>query len=805
MPFDLVYAFRQLAKNPGFTAVALVTLALGIGINTTAFTLANVFLYQTPPFPQPERLVNVYSTTALAQYVRVAPANARDIVEQASVFEQATPWCYEIGGLTQPGKPAYRIVGQAVAGNFFSTMGIAPMLGRVLTPGDDRPGHDNVIVASESFWRERLGGDPNIIGSDVRVDGRSVTVVGVVPAASQDRIAFGPIDIWQPLGYGEEKWRIRDNDWMDFVARLKPGVTIRQAQAQLNTIAARLSHDHPVTNSGRGLTLLPYAAARSRGAAPVLWTVMGLMLFVLLIACLNLANLQLARSLARSRDYAVRIALGASRGQLIRQLLAESVLLSLSGGGLGLLVAFWGNRLIGNRIQINAEDSGLELPMDHRVLAFTFIAAVATGVAFGIAPGIIAAGTDVNAAVKQGGRGATGSRSKHRLRNVLVIAELAFALASLAGAAFFVRGIQRIGRADPGWQPVNLVNGSFVLPWSTYANEEQTIAGVNRLRSALSELPGVDKVAVSGQLPFYGSFSHQGRFVLEGQPLPPQGQEPLAYSERVTPRYFTTIGMHLLEGRDFSEADRADSAHVAIINAAMAAKFWPAGDAIGHRIGGTNPKDPDWKQIVGIVNDIPTLGGVAASPYQVYRPFAQDTDHWLSFTVHARGSTAGLPEAARRVVARFDPDLAVYQLGTADSMMEKFSANFFLIEHLLMIAAGFGLLLALVGIYGVIANLAVQRTQEIGVRMALGAGTGDVLWLVLRDGVRLAVIGTAIGLVLAFGLTRALSAAIQGVYGQDLVVMLGLAAMLVIATLVASWVPAIRATHVNPVEALRAE
>jgi hypothetical protein len=380
--------------------------------------------------------------------------------------------------------------------------------------------------------------------------------------------------------------------------------------------------------------------------------------------------------------------------------------------------------------------------------------------------------------VKQGGRGATGSRSKHRLRNVLVIAELAFALASLAGAAFFVRGIQRIGRADPGWQPVNLVNGSFVLPWSTYANEEQTIAGVNRLRSALSELPGVDKVAVSGQLPFYGSFSHQGRFVLEGQPLPPQGQEPLAYSERVTPRYFTTIGMHLLEGRDFSEADRADSAHVAIINAAMAAKFWPAGDAIGHRIGGTNPKDPDWKQIVGIVNDIPTLGGVA---------------------------TAGLPEAARRVVARFDPDLAVYQLGTADSMMEKFSANFFLIEHLLMIAAGFGLLLALVGIYGVIANLAVQRTQEIGVRMALGAGTGDVLWLVLRDGVRLAVIGTAIGLVLAFGLTRALSAAIQGVYGQDLVVMLGLAAMLVIATLVASWVPAIRATHVNPVEALRAE
>jgi predicted permease len=430
---------------------------------------------------------------------------------------------------------------------------------------------------------------------------------------------------------------------------------------------------------------------------------------------------------------------------------------------------------------------------------------VATGVAFGIAPGLIAARTDVNAAVKQGGRGAVGGRAKHRLRRILVVAELALALASLTGAAYFVRGIQRFGLVDPGWQPKNLVNGSFVLPWSTYANDEQAIAGVNRLRTALAGLPGVDKVVVSGQLPYGGSFSHQGKFIVEGQPPPPQGQEPFAYAERVTPGYFSTIGMRLLEGRDFTEADRADSTHVAVINAAMAAKYWPAGDAIGHRIGGTSPKDPDWKQIVGIVNDIPAIGNLAATPYQVYRPFVQDIDHWLSFTVHTRGSTAGLPEAARRVVAGFDPDLAVYQLGTADSLMEKFTANMYLIQHMLTIAAALGLLLALVGIYGVIANLAVQRTQEIGVRMALGAGTGDVLWFVLRDGVRLAVMGTAAGLFLAFGLTKALGAALPGIYGQDYGTMLGLAALLVVAALVACWVPALRATHVNPVEALRAE
>jgi predicted permease len=807
MLFDLRYAFRQLFKNPGFTIVALLTLALGIGINTTTFTLVNVFMYRVPPYPDPDRLVNVFSTMPQSQFSRLAPANARDVVEQSTVFEQPSPWCYAFSNLAQPGQPAERVVGLAVAGNFFSTLGVAPMMGRVFTPADDRPGHNDVIVVSERFWKERLGGDPHAIGIILRLDGKPVTVAGVMPESCQDYISWGPVDTWQPLGYGEDNWRIRNNDWMDFVARLKPGVSLAQAQSQLSTIAAHLAQDHPETNSQRGLKIAPYGSARSHGAGVILWTIMGLMLFVLLIACVNLANLQLARTAGRMREYAIRVALGASRGQLVRQLLAESVLLSLAGGALGLMVAVWGNRLLGSRIQMNADsEAGLNLPLDYRVLGFTLAASVATGIIFGLMPGWVASRTDVISTVKQGGRGTAGDRSKHRMRKALVVAELALALASLVGAAYFVRGIQRLGQLESGWQGGNLVTGSFVLPSSTYSNDDQTRSAVDRLGTGLAQLPGVDRVAISGEIPIY-SFSHRANFTIEGRPPPQKGLEPLALAERVTPGYFSTLGIHLLGGRDFAAADRADSRQVVIINSAMARQFWPRGDAIGHRIGSADPKNPQWKEIVGIVNDIRLAPGTPAplTRFQIYRPIAQDPDHWLTFTLHSKGVPAGLADAARRAVARVDPDLAVYSLGTVDLFTERSVANDVLVRNLLTIAAVLGLFLALVGIYGVIANLAVQRTQEIGIRMALGARTGSVIWLVLRDGARLAGIGTAIGLVLAFWLSRGLSLAMPEIPGHDPAIMIGLAGLLVVATLFACCLPALRATRVNPVDALRAE
>ena len=802
---DLRYALRQLTNNHGFTAVALLTLALGIGINTTTFTLVNAILYRMPPYPEPGRLAVIYGTMPQSQFTKLAPGNARDVVQQADDFEQLSPWCYAFSSVVKQGEPAYRAVEVQASGNFFSTLGVAPIMGRVFTPAEDHPGHNDVVVASERFWREKLGGDATVIGSSLRLDGKSVTVIGVVPESCQDLMYFGRVELWQPLGYGEDNWRIRDNDWMEFVARLKPGASLDQARAQLATLAARMAHDHPETNSHRGLNLTPYKDARSRGSGPILWTIMGLTLFVLMIACVNLANLQLARTVSRMREYAIRIALGASRGQLIRQLLAESVLLSLAGGALGLLIAIWGNRLLGSRIHLQDPSESLSLPLDYRVLGFTLIASVGTGIVFGLMPGWIASRTEVGAAVKQGGRGTVGDRSKHRMRRGLVVAELALALASLAGAAYFVRGLQRLARAETGWQSARLVTGSLMLPNSKYATDDQTRAVVERIRTELAALPGVERVSVSGTLPIAASFSHQGNFLIEGQAPPAHGQEPLAMAERVTPGYFSTLGIHMVNGRDFADADRADARRVVVINLAMATKFWPKGDAIGHRIGGTDPKNPDWREIVGVVNDIPSTYLPAITPFQTYRPFAQDPDHWLSFTLQAKGAPSGLTDAARHTVARVDPDLAVYDLATVDALIERISESTSLVEALLTIAALLGLLLAVVGIYGVIANLALQRTQEIGIRMALGAPTGAVLWLILREGLRLAAIGTGIGLVLAFLLTRGLSLALPSIPGQDPLVIAALAATLAAAALLACGLPALRATHVNPVEALRSE
>ncbi|HTU01148.1 MAG TPA: FtsX-like permease family protein, partial [Candidatus Sulfotelmatobacter sp.] len=402
-------------------------------------------------------------------------------------------------------------------------------------------------------------------------------------------------------------------------------------------------------------------------------------------------------------------------------------------------------------------------------------------------------------------RGTVGDRSKHRMRKALVVAELALALASLAGAAYFVRGLERVTHADKGWVSASLVSGSFMLPNGEYSTDDQTRAVVERIRTELAALPGVDRAAVSGQIPIGGFFSHQGSFLIEGQQPPPKGQEPLALTERVTPGYFATLGMNLLGGRDFADSDRADARHVVVINRAMAAQFWPKGDAIGHRIGSNDPRNPDWREIVGIVNDIPSPYVPALTPFQTYRPFAQDPDHWLSFSLLCKGAPSGMTDAARRAISRVDPDLAVYNLGTVDSIIEQLGSNFTLVEQLLTIAALLGLLLAVVGIYGVIANLAVQRTQEIGVRMALGARTGTVVWLILREGARLAAMGTGIGLVLAFLLTRGLSLALPTIPGQDPLIVVSLALVLAAAALLACSLPAVRATHVNPVDALRAE
>jgi predicted permease len=804
---NLRFAFRQLVKSPGFTVVALLTLALGIGVNTTTYTLVNAILYRSPPYRNLDRLVQVFGTIPQDRFGWIAPANLRDVVEQATIFQSAAPCAYASSNLAEPGQPANRVPVLTVAANFFGTLGVLPILGRAFTPADDQPGHNNVMVVSEQFWKGQMGGNPSVLGKILRLNGTPVTVIGVMPANCQDYLTWGPIDMWQPLGYNEATWSRREYAWMNLVARLNPGVSLGQAQAQMNAIAVRLAHDHPETNAQAGLNMMSYEAARSSGYnTRTLWLVMVLMLFVLLIACANLANLQLARTTSRIREHAIRIALGASRGQRIRQLLTESIVLSMIGGTLGLLVAVWGNRLLGNYIQIDSGASGSGLHLDYRVLIFSFVASVATGIGFGLMPAWIASGADVNLALKQSGRGSSGGRSKHGTRQILVVLELALALTLLAGAGYFVRGIERLNRLDSGWQAKSRLNGSFVLSYSTYPNKKQVPAVVDRLLARLAELPGIDQVAVAGLNPIYG-FSHKGNFLIQGQAAPPKGTEPLALIERVTPDYFSALGIHLMAGRTFTAADRAGSRRVIIINAAMARQFWPRGDAIGQSIAMMDPTKPGWEEIVGIVNDVrfPGNPGPASTPFQTYRAFAQDPENWNTFTLYGKGATGTLVGAVRLAVAKIDPDLAVFDLDTIEGTLKSAGVGRDLVGWILGLAAALGLALSLIGVYGVIANLAIQRTQEIGIRMALGASPKSVLWLVLGNGIRLAALGTGIGFVGAFIVTWSIGRTNPGIPGQDPLVVIGLAALLISATLLACWVPARRATRIDPVEALRAE
>jgi putative ABC transport system permease protein len=798
------FALRQLLKNPGFTALAMLTLALGIGVNTTTFSLVYALLFRLPPYPHPSRIVMLYSTSARDGDPSQSPANIQDEMKQFTVFEHAAVYNFATANLGQTGEPAKRVNGLQVGGDFFAILGLVPVMGRPLTPADDRPGHNDVVVVSERFWRDSLNSNPRVIGSQLRLDAKPVTVVGVIPDAYQDMLTWGQIEIWQPLAYAS--WVDRTNRWLWLIARIKPGVGLPEVRSELSTIAGRLAHDYPDSNAGQGLTAVTYTEVHGRGSKLISWVIMGLTLSVLLIACINLANLQLARASGRLREYAVRLALGASRGQLIRQLLLESVLLSLAGGALGLLVAVWGNRLLGSRIRMGSEMAAFDLRLDAPVMAFTFAVSVLTGILFGLMPARIASRTDVNLALKQGGRGSAADKAKRRMRQVLVSAELALALTLLAGAGFFVRGVQRLAHYDTSWRTSNLVTGHVVLPWNTYTNDDKLRAAADSMEAQLAAIPGVDHVAISLSIPIF-SFTGITGFLIDGQAPPDKDRSPRLLTERITPDFFATLGIPLLAGRGFTAADRGDSKPVIIINRTMAEKFWPKGDAIGHRIGTlVDPKKPDWREIVGIAGDVRFVRNASSvATYQSYHPLAQEPDHYLTFTLHGASLPGSIADVARRTIMQIDPDVAVYGQSTVDQVIDRSGANVALVGQLLSVAAALGLLLALGGIYGVIAYLVAQRTQEIGIRMALGAQSRSVLWLILRNGAKLAAVGIAIGLLLALGLVRALSLAMPEIPGQDPILVAVMAVLLVAATLLACWIPARHATRIDPIVALRDE
>lgn len=801
---DLPYALRLLAKSPGYTAIALVTLALGIGVNTAMFGVVNTLLLRPAPYPEPARLVRIFRTAPQSQTWPHSLPNFRDEQAQARVFASSTAFCWWSYSLAEPGQPAEQLPGVTASADFLSTLGVQPMLGRGFTSEEQQPGKDRVAVLSYDCWQQRFSADPQIIGRTLRLDGESVTVIGVMPASFSYPLFWGRVDIWRPLKLLNDWREDRGTNWLNAIGRLKPGVSLGQAEAEMSGIAARLARQFPANNAGIGLRLVPlHQSTMDTVGRSVSWLTLGLAGFVLLIACANLANLQLARAAAGARDFAVRAALGASRRRLMRQLLTESVLLSLAGGALGLLLALWVNDALGQRLTVG-DASGLAFPLDLHVLGFALLASLATGVIFGAVPAWVASRTDINAALKQQSRGATGDRSQHRVRHGLIIAEVALALVLLSGAGFFVRGLQRFMQRNLGWDTTGLLTGTITLPENRYPTDETRRAFHTQLEERLATLPGVEHVALGSSLPTWSFGSSVGVFV-EGRPLPAPGREPLIYYAVVSPGYFATLQIPLVFGRLFPEHMRPDSPRLIIINETMARTLWPGEDPVGKRIS-SSADDPQWEEVIGVVRDVSFAAnfGTPDTRMQAYRPLVFQP--WGYVTIALRAKTPEtLAEPLRRLVAGLDPDLPVAELRTVRQTMDRYQHNFYVIDDILSGFALLGLLLATIGLYGVISHLVVQRMPEFGIRIALGASPQNVLWLVLGTGLRLVVLGSALGLAGAMAMLHLLGAVLPGIPGQDpLMLALMIAALAATATL-ACWLPALRATRVDPMIALRAE
>ena len=795
-------AFRQLAKTPGFTVIALITLALGIGVSTTAFTILHRLLFLSPPYPETSRMVQIWSTTPQWQNGPISPGDFCDLRDQNTVFAHLSAYSVDLfKSLAAAGHTPEQVTAVAVTADFFRVLGIPAALGRTFT-SEDQAKQALVVVLSNTYWQTHLAGDPNVLGRSLRFDGKTVTVIGVMPPVLDDPLLWGDrIDLWN-LEFVEVKRQLRDRSWYSVIARLKPGVTLGHAQTEAGTIAARLAHDFPKTNDQRGLRVAPFAPDYIGELGRTLnWLVMVLSLSVLLIACVNLTNLQFVRSTGRSREYAIRLALGASRGQLIRLLLNESLLLSLAGGAFGLLVAKWGNSYY-------AAYFDAPMPLDLRVLAFAFAVSVLAGIVSGVIPAWFGSRADLNLALKQGGRGSTADRSRHRLRHGLIVAELALALTLLTGAGYFIRGIQRIMNRELHWRPENTLVGYFELPYERYGDELDSRLQVitDRFLGALRLLPGVDHAAISSNSPVW-AYGGRMSLLIDGQSPPPKGNSPVARHISITDEFFDTVGIRLLQGRNFADFDRPDALGVVIINQAMAEKFWPGQNPIGKRIGDADSTDPRWCEIVGVVNDI--VAGLdfdgEHSRYQFYRPWAQRSIRFVTFSLHSVSDPRTLTDRVRQTLAGIEPDIAITDLATAEQAMRNNLSGYAFVRRTLAQLAGLGLLLSAVGVYGVIANLTVERTHEVGVRMALGAQRSDVVWLFLRNGVTLALIGAAIGLLLSFALVRVLIQTVAIIPGDDPWIIAGLTAVLVGVAVLACWLPARRATKVSPLVALRAE
>ncbi len=803
---DVYLAFRQLLGSPGFTLLAIVTLGLGIGANTAMFNLVNGVMLRPLPYPDQEKIDRIDRATAQNPVGRLSPADFRDLQRVAADYGEIS--CYQFGdtSLAEPGQPAEMVQALRTAPDLFRTLRVRPQLGREFLPRETIPGNDRVVIISHATWQNRYGGRSDIIGHQIRIDGEPHEIVGVMPAAFSDWRHLGGFEIFRPLALTPEQWADRRTLMLRGIGRRSDRLTRAQGEAFIAHIGAGLAAEHPEVNAGSTWRAVELSTLiTGNNGRTMLVMLVGLSGFVLLIACSNLANLFLARTIARAREFAVRAALGASRAQLLRPLISESILLSLAGAGCAMLVAQWVSAWLAVHSTSDEGDS-VVLAVDWHVFAWALGVALFTAVAFGLAPALFALRLNLNQTLKSGGRGMTGGRGQLRFRQILIVGQFALAMVLLAGAALFVHGLTELNGRRSGWDSDHLITGTMVLPSARYPDAERISAFQRLVLQRLRTLPGVTSAAVSSFTPFF-DWGDIRKFVVDGREPPKPGQEPAAVVNSVSPEYFDTMRTRLLAGRRFDENDALSASKVFIINQAMATALFGKQNPIGQRIAQAGDSSRQWGEIVGVAADVRSvMPDPPLVTFQLYQPMAQEPRAQNEIAVRASGVATGpLIDSIRHVVTTLDVDLPIRRLRTADATIDRANYQLGVLRDMLDWIALLGLGLAGLGIYGVMARTTALRTNEFAIRLALGACLRDITRLVLTSGVKLAVIGSAIGLVGAMGVAQLLSAGFPGMQIKDPLVLLVTVVILVGVALFACWLPARRAANVDAMLALRAE
>lgn len=800
---DFRYGVRLMFKRPGFTAVVIIVLALGIGANTAIFSVVNSVLLRPLNYPDSDRIMTLWEDHTRRDGPAqewTSPTGFQDWKDQNTVFENIAAVNDWRPTLTESGEPEM-LSGALVSSGAFSVVGIKPILGRDFTDTDDKAGAERVAIISYGLWQRRFNGDQSVIGRNVRLSGDSFTIIGVMPAGLQF-----------PIVNNAEIWRTIHPTWDDrcqrgcatirVLARLKAGVTIERAQTEMSAIAGRIEQQFPETNKNVGALVVPlrdFIVSDTRQAMLVLLFAVG---FVLLIACANVANLMLAKAATREREIAIRSAMGASRWQIVRQLLTESTLQALIGGALGVILAYW---MVDSLISISPDGTPRldEVRIDNRVLLFSFGISALTGLLCGMIPALQSAKPDLNQALRDSGAGNKSSARGGRMRSGLVIAEIAIALTLLIGAGLLMRSFVLLQSIDPGFKPANILTARIGLPTSAYPERQQVASFYNQLHERLKALPGVQAVSFNTTVPMTGT-NADASFVIEGRPAPPPDQQPAAWVNIVNHDYFRTMSIRLISGRLFDDNDRENSQRTIVISQTMAQRFWPNENPVGKRIG-FGGQAPQWREIIGVVADVRHFGLSSDARPTVYFSDRQQAARFMTLVLRTNGDPLNLVDSVRSQVQALDNNLAISNVQS----LEQIVSNSIAVPRFVMLLFGsfaaVAMLLAGLGIYGVMAYSVAQRTQEIGIRLALGAQSRDVLRMVLTQGMTLAVIGIALGLAASFGLTRLMSNLLFGISPTDPLTFAVITVLLTTIAWLACLIPAMRATKVDPMIALRYE